>query len=243
MNQEERNKQFSKSLKPVPSKDMTKKAISASHSCQIPNSPKPHMQFNKDRQDRGSNQGENRAFPTKSNSQDDRNAAKVASKPSKSVPTKDLMKKPSHVLNSTHYLGNKQSAQIGSKIEKVDKETQQHKGYREDHGKKRRLEESMSQPKLKHRQIIESDEDYDSEMDDFIDDSECDPNNISDMIRKITGYDKSKYRPADEEDECMETSAYDQMREESRSLRIGIILLNCLEFKIAPSINTLILTL
>jgi len=72
--------------------------------------------------------------------------------------------------------------------------------------------------------VIESDneeEDYDSEMDDFIDDSECNPASISAMIRQITGYDKRRYRPEDE-GECMETSAYDQMREESRSLRIGI---------------------
>jgi protein SPT2 len=76
------------------------------------------------------------------------------------------------------------------------------------------------------RQIIDSDDDegeddYDSEMDDFIDDSDLNGGNISDIIRKITGYDKRRYQDGSD-DECMESSAYEQMREESRSLRIGI---------------------
>jgi len=86
--------------------------------------------------------------------------------------------------------------------------------------------EAQPPPKAKPsgRQIIDSDEeeeDYDSEMDDFIDDSDLNGGNISDIIRQITGYDKRRYEDGSD-DECMESSAYEQMREESRSLRIGI---------------------
>jgi protein SPT2 len=77
--------------------------------------------------------------------------------------------------------------------------------------------------KPKGRQIIISDEEdeYDSEMDDFIDDSDVNPSQISDLIRNITGYDKHKYKDTSD-DECMESNVWQQMREEQKSLRIGI---------------------
>ena len=69
-------------------------------------------------------------------------------------------------------------------------------------------------------------------MDDFIDDSEADPNLISDMIREITGYDKRKFRyEPDDDDDCMETSAFDQMREEEKSLLIGILYIHSANYK------------
>lgn len=72
-------------------------------------------------------------------------------------------------------------------------------------------------------QVIDSEEEeeeLDSEMEDFIDDSDIGGTSISDMIRSITGYDKRRYKD-DSDDECMETSAWEQMREERRSLKIG----------------------
>ena len=74
------------------------------------------------------------------------------------------------------------------------------------------------------RRRIESDddeEDEDSEMDDFIDDSEA-KFDISAEIRGIFGYDRRKFR--DEEpfdDRSMETGFASQMREEAISARIG----------------------
>ncbi len=58
-------------------------------------------------------------------------------------------------------------------------------------------------------------------MDDFIDDSDVNPNQISEMIREITGYDKRRYWDEPEDDICMETSIYEQMKEERRSLQMG----------------------
>lgn len=77
------------------------------------------------------------------------------------------------------------------------------------------------------RAVIESDdEDYDSEMDDFIDDSEADLGHISAEIGKIFGYDKRRFEDDYESDgECMESSVGQLMREEQRSLRIGVLLM------------------
>nr|XP_033783949.1 protein SPT2 homolog isoform X2 [Geotrypetes seraphini] len=75
-----------------------------------------------------------------------------------------------------------------------------------------------------YKRKIEDDEDeWDSEMDDFIDDGGENQDEISKHIREIFGYDKSRYK--DESDytlRCMETNWKEQQKEESRSLRLGI---------------------
>lgn len=72
---------------------------------------------------------------------------------------------------------------------------------------------------------IESDdeEDYDSEMDDFIDDSDAKVN-YSDEIARMFGYDRRKYRDEDDfDDRDMENNRFaDIMKEEARSARIGM---------------------
>merc|ERR1712088_107072 len=69
---------------------------------------------------------------------------------------------------------------------------------------------------------IESDSEYDSEMDDFIDDSDAKVD-ISAEIRNIFGYDRRKFRDeADFDDRSMENNRFaDVMKEEARSARIG----------------------
>jgi len=69
---------------------------------------------------------------------------------------------------------------------------------------------------------IESDSEYDSEMDDFIDDSDA-KIDISAEIRNIFGYDRRKFRDeGDFDDRSMENNRYaDVMKEEARSARIG----------------------
>merc|ERR1712018_4486 len=69
---------------------------------------------------------------------------------------------------------------------------------------------------------IESDSEYDSEMDDFIDDSDA-KIDISAEIRNIFGYDRRKFRDeADFDDRSMENNRFaDVMKEEARSARIG----------------------
>ncbi|XP_052399403.1 protein SPT2 homolog isoform X2 [Carassius gibelio] len=74
-----------------------------------------------------------------------------------------------------------------------------------------------------YKRKYEDEEDFDSEMDDFIDDEGEDQDEISKHIREIFGYDKSKYK--DESDyalKFMESSWKDQQKEEARSLRLGI---------------------
>ena len=71
---------------------------------------------------------------------------------------------------------------------------------------------------------FESDEEeYDSELDDFIDDGPEEGNDYSKYIQEIFGYDKSRYRriESDDEDDCMETSYAQQMKEERISTKIG----------------------
>ncbi|XP_063802423.1 protein SPT2 homolog isoform X1 [Pseudophryne corroboree] len=74
-----------------------------------------------------------------------------------------------------------------------------------------------------YKRVLDDEEDYDSEMEDFIDDSEEPQDEISKHIREIFGYDKNKYK--DESDYAlryMESSFREQQKEEARSLRLGI---------------------
>lgn len=71
------------------------------------------------------------------------------------------------------------------------------------------------------RAVIDSDEEYDSEMDDFIDDSEMDMGDISAEIGKLFNYDKRRFMDEDSDDDIMESSVAEQILEEQRSLRIG----------------------
>ncbi|CAG4941576.1 unnamed protein product [Colias eurytheme] len=75
----------------------------------------------------------------------------------------------------------------------------------------------------KQKSRIDSDSEYDSEMDDFIDDG--DENlDYSSAIKEIFGYDKSRYRDMDDDDDpMMESSFARQQREEYISKKIGIM--------------------
>ncbi|KAM8939727.1 protein SPT2 homolog [Pelodytes ibericus] len=76
---------------------------------------------------------------------------------------------------------------------------------------------------ISYKRRIEDEEEYDSEMEDFIDDGGDCQDEISKHIREIFGYDKNKYK--DESDYAlryMESSFREQQKEEARSLRLGI---------------------
>ncbi|XP_054261780.1 protein SPT2 homolog [Macrosteles quadrilineatus] len=76
--------------------------------------------------------------------------------------------------------------------------------------------------KPKPRRIEDSDDEYDSDMDSFIDDStDLRAEDISREIQQIFGYDKSRYAGMDDDDECMESNFGQIDREELRSLQIG----------------------
>lgn len=64
-------------------------------------------------------------------------------------------------------------------------------------------------------------DDYDSEMDDFIDDGPLGQSDVSQCIKEIFGYDKSRYRDEVYDDREMESSFAQQMREESYSRKVG----------------------
>ncbi|XP_004485393.2 protein SPT2 homolog [Dasypus novemcinctus] len=69
----------------------------------------------------------------------------------------------------------------------------------------------------------EEDDEYDSEMEDFIDDEGEPQEEISKHIREIFGYDRKKYK--DESDYAlryMESSWKEQQKEEAKSLRLGM---------------------
>lgn len=74
------------------------------------------------------------------------------------------------------------------------------------------------------RILDDDEEEYDSEMDDFIDDGpqEDFSNDYSKYISEIFGYDKSKYKYADDDDDNMESTFAQQMREEVISTKIGM---------------------
>ncbi|XP_013412131.1 protein SPT2 homolog [Lingula anatina] len=58
--------------------------------------------------------------------------------------------------------------------------------------------------------------------DDFIDDGPMEQNSVSKYIKEIFGYDKRKYRDEDDDVSNMEANFHDIMKEESRSLRLGM---------------------
>ncbi|XP_050679955.1 protein SPT2 homolog [Leptidea sinapis] len=73
------------------------------------------------------------------------------------------------------------------------------------------------------RRMVDSDSEYDSEMDDFIDDGE-EELDYSSAIKEIFGYDKSKYRDIDDDDDpAMESNFAQQQREEYISKKLGIM--------------------
>ncbi|XP_056138041.1 protein SPT2 homolog [Lampris incognitus] len=74
-----------------------------------------------------------------------------------------------------------------------------------------------------YKRKYEDEEDYDSEMDDFIDDEGDEQSEISKHIREIFGYDRSKYKEeSDYALKFMESSWRDQQKEEARSLRMAV---------------------
>lgn len=78
------------------------------------------------------------------------------------------------------------------------------------------------EPKVdtKQQNSNEDETDYDSDLNDFIDDSEC-QEDISSYIRNIFGYDKRKYRDRDLDDRRMESSFAQVEHEELISKRLG----------------------
>ncbi|XP_043198307.1 protein SPT2 homolog [Amphibalanus amphitrite] len=89
--------------------------------------------------------------------------------------------------------------------------------------KKRRFNPAnLSRQPARHNRIESDDSEYDSEMDDFIDDGpQGDENDYSSAIKQIFGYDKSKYRDIDEDDSDMEADFSTLMSEEARSARLA----------------------
>ncbi|XP_022219105.2 protein SPT2 homolog [Drosophila obscura] len=71
------------------------------------------------------------------------------------------------------------------------------------------------------RRMDDEDDDYDSELDDFIDDGDCEED-ISSHIRDIFGYDKRRYRDLDDDDSEMESSFAQMQREEFLSGKMGM---------------------
>ncbi|CRK90550.1 CLUMA_CG004254, isoform A [Clunio marinus] len=72
------------------------------------------------------------------------------------------------------------------------------------------------------RRIEDEDSEYDSELDDFIDDSDVNID-YSAEIKNIFGYDKSRYRDEDFDDSQMESDYRTVMREEYISKKAGIL--------------------
>ena len=112
----------------------------------------------------------------------------------------------------------------------VKQQQQQHKksqsGISHNNNKRVRSPSPVAKRGSKRQRVIESDEeeedDYDSEMDDFIDDSDARVD-ISAEIRGIFGYDKRKYKDEDFDDRSMENNSFASvMKEEVRSAKIGM---------------------
>lgn len=104
---------------------------------------------------------------------------------------------------------------------------QQPQQSRPSNGQKRGAGGSTAGPSSaggKRPRVIADDDDseYDSEMDDFIDDDDGEQD-YSQHIKEIFGYDKSRYRHLDEDVDNMESSFAQQMKEEFISKKIGLM--------------------
>lgn len=86
----------------------------------------------------------------------------------------------------------------------------------------RRKQQPPQKKIVKRRILDDDDEEYDSEMDDFIDDGPEEAEDYSKYISEIFGYDKSKYRHVDDDDDNMESSFSQQLKEEYISTKIGM---------------------
>ncbi|NWX12992.1 SPT2 protein, partial [Aegotheles bennettii] len=83
--------------------------------------------------------------------------------------------------------------------------------------------QGLGRPPIGYKRQIDDDDEYDSEMDDFIEDEGEPQEEISKHIREIFGYDRKRYK--DESDYAlryMESSWREQQKEEARSLRLGV---------------------
>ncbi|XP_063987292.1 protein SPT2 homolog [Diachasmimorpha longicaudata] len=77
---------------------------------------------------------------------------------------------------------------------------------------------------MKKRRIFDDEDEYDSELDDFIDDGpEGGAEDYSKYISEIFGYDKSRYCTYDEDVDNMESNYAQQLKEEFVSTKIGIM--------------------
>lgn len=85
-----------------------------------------------------------------------------------------------------------------------------------------KIPERKPQQAVKRRIYDDDEDEYDSDLDDFIDDGP-DEEDYSQHIKAIFGYDKSRYRDIDEDDSGMESSFAQQMREEYVSKKIGLM--------------------
>lgn len=88
--------------------------------------------------------------------------------------------------------------------------------------RRKQLVRSDLKKKPVKRRILDDDEEYDSEMDDFIDDGPEESADYSKYISEIFGYDKSKYRQLNDDDDNMESSFSQQLKEEYISTKIGM---------------------
>lgn len=77
-------------------------------------------------------------------------------------------------------------------------------------------------PIINKGRFYDDDSEYDSEMDDFIDDGPEEDEDYSKHISEIFGYDKRKYSHLDDDVDNMESTFAQQMREEVISTKMGI---------------------
>ncbi|CAB3360234.1 Hypothetical predicted protein [Cloeon dipterum] len=77
----------------------------------------------------------------------------------------------------------------------------------------------------KHKKmVITSDSEYDSEMDDFIDDTPQEGDiDLTSVLKAVFNYDRSKFRDTEDDDACMESSYGQISQEEYISAKTGLM--------------------
>ncbi|XP_044766391.1 protein SPT2 homolog [Coccinella septempunctata] len=152
-----------------------------------------------------------------------------------SLPSKDIKRHPKEISVNSRGPSDKKMLDKTKEKEMLQRELSKpkkfppndlrHKHFPPADVRRKPMSNKIKMQMKKRRIIDDDDEDYDSEMDDFIDDGpEEEEEDYSKYIREIFGYNKSKYVEVDEEDDdIMESSFSQQMKEEQISTKLGIM--------------------
>ncbi|XP_039490570.1 protein SPT2 homolog [Drosophila santomea] len=194
----------------IPKLNQAKPANPPSESFKKPTTPQPTKSSSSSTSLSSSN---SHSSTSRSSASSTKPATKTVPVPARSGPTASAVGKPSSSSNK---------APVGKTRPISSSNVQRSEVVRQFPPADVKRRKTVEPPVNKRRIYDDDDEDeYDSELDDFIDDGDCEED-ISSHIRDIFGYDKRRYKGIDDDDRGMESSFAQMQREEYISKKLGM---------------------